>query len=208
MKCKKCNTEMNCSENKKGRIIDWKLTSAWSAVFAADKNWESQLQVYGYLVQSLGHPVTDLSVYMILRDWNKRDAQKNPDYPQIPFKEISYKLWDKMTAEAFISERVSLHLSAEKSCLGSTPIEIPPIFWCTPTERWEKPTKYAVKRKKQDRAVKLFDDESGAVAFAMGSTDLYVETRPGENTRCTSYCSVNSWCPFWNEVKGGMNGQP
>lgn len=194
---------------KDSKIIDWKLTSAWSAVFAADKNWENQLQVYGYLVQSLGHPVTNLSVYMILRDWNKRESQKNPDYPEIPFKEISYKLWSKEAVATFIQERVSLHLLAEKVCLSESSIEIPPIFWCTPTERWEKPTKYAVKKKGVDRAVRVVDTEAAAFAImeseiARTSKDHCIEVRPGENTRCLSYCSVSAWCPFWNEVKGSV----
>jgi hypothetical protein len=190
-----------------GRIIDWKLTSAWSAVFAADKNWELQLQTYGYLVQSLGHPVTDLSAYMILRDWNKREAQKNPDYPQIPFKEISYKLWEKSTVEAFISERVSLHLKAEKVCLQSTSIEIPPEFWCTPTERWEKPTKYAVRKPMQEKAVRVLDTEEAAKEIAKHETARTgkihtIETRPGEQTKCQSYCSLVPWCPCIKELNG------
>jgi len=191
---------------KDSKIIDWKLTSAWSAVFAADKNWELQLQTYGYLVQSLGHPVTELSVYMILRDWNKREAMKSPDsYPQIPFKEISYIPWGKSTCEAFISERVSLHLSAEKIVSGASPEEIPAEFWCTPTERWKKPTKYAAKNVGKDRAVRVFDREEECSKF-IHDTKMFLEVRPGENTRCENYCSVSPWCSCFAKLKGGNDG--
>jgi len=193
-----------------GVVIDFKFTSVWSAIFASEKSdYEQQLQVYGYLVQESGQTVTGLANWLILRDWNKMERKRSSgDYPEIPFKEISYKPWDKMTCERFISERVSLHLNAEKHAQEWPRDEIPVQFWCSPTERWEKPTKYAVKKKGQERAIKLFNILDDATNHAATNKDWYVEIRPGENVRCAQYCSVNSWCPFWNEVKGGANGQP
>ncbi len=192
-----------------GKIIDWKLVSAWSAVFATDKNWELQLQTYGYLVGQLGHTVTDLSVYMILRDWNKREAQKSPDsYPQIPFKEISYIPWSKEAVEAFIQERVSLHLKAEKyahkSELGVFE-PIPEEIWCSPSERWEKPTRFAAKNIGKDRAVRVFDTEEECSKFING-TKMFLEIRPGEVVKCQSYCSFSEWCPCFMKIKGGLDG--
>jgi len=208
------NTEMKISQQafgativgivdyfKNGHIIDWKTTSVWSAVFSDGKDWEKQLQCYSYLLRSLGHPVDKLSVYMILRDWNKRESQKSPDtYPMIPFKAISYTPWDKMTVEAFVSERVSLHLLAEKVALASTSIEIPAEFWCTPAERWEKPTKYAAKSVGKDRAVRVFDTEEECSKFIF-DTKMFLEVRPGEQTKCLSYCAVAQWCACFAKLK-------
>jgi hypothetical protein len=68
-----------------GHAIDWKVTSVWSIIFADGKTWEQQLQIYAFMLYLVGKPIEKLSVYMILRDWNKREMQKNPDYPRIPF---------------------------------------------------------------------------------------------------------------------------
>lgn len=187
-----------------GEVIDFKFTSVWSYIFASDKSaWEQQLQIYGYLVQSLGQPVTGLANWLILRDWNKREAAKSENYPKIPFAKIEYKLWDKMTVEAFIQERVSLHLNAEKSRPDQASNEIPTHLWCTPTERWKKEDKWAVMKKGQVRAVRLYDSEEAAEAhFDLGIPPaFYIEHRPGEDTRCENYCSLNVWCPYYT---GGL----
>ena len=188
---------------KDGHVIDWKTTSVWSAIYSDGKDWEKQLQCYAYLLGLQGHLVKELSVYMILRDWQKREAQKGGNYPSIPFKQISYDLWSKTTVEAFIQERVSLHLNAEKSRPDQASNEIPTHLWCTPTERWKKEDKWAVMKKGQVRAVRLYDSEEAAEAhFDLGIPPaFYIEHRPGEDTRCASYCSVNIWCPYYT---GGL----
>ncbi len=182
-----------------GVVIDFKFTSVWAAVFASEKSeWANQLQIYGHLVQLSGRPVTSLENWLILRDWNVRERQRSSgDYPEIPFKQIVYKPWSKEAVAAFIQERMSLHLEAEKYALQSDLGEIPANLFCTSTERWEKPTKYAVKKKGQERAVKLFDILDDATNHAAMNKDWYVEIRPGENVRCLSYCSVNKWCPYY-----------
>ncbi len=191
-----------------GTVIDFKFVSVWAAVFASEKSeWNQQLQLYGYLVQLRGRPVTSLENWLILRDWNVRERQRSSgDYPEIPFKQVAYKPWSYEAATAFIQERVSLHLEAEKYAYNQTSIEIPANLFCTSTERWEKPTKYAVKKKGRESAVRVCDTKEVAYVIMEQESvrtgkDHFIETRPGENTRCTSYCSLNSFCPFWNEVK-------
>jgi len=186
-----------------GEVIDFKFTSVWSYIFASDKSaWEQQLQIYGYLVQLIGKPVTGLANWLILRDWNKREAARSDDYPKIPFAKVEYKLWDRTAVEAFISERVSLHLEAEKIDPGVGLAHLT----CSPVERWERPTKYAVKKSGVDKAVRVYDTNEEATERAdyeekRTAKTHYIEIRPGENIRCAQYCSVNNFCPFWNEVK-------
>jgi len=188
---------------KDGHVIDWKTTSVWSAIFSDGKDWEKQLQCYAYLLGLQGHEVKELSVYMILRDWQKRDAAKSEDYPKIPFKQISYDLWPKPTVEAFISQRVSFHLSAEQNALRANMSEIPPNMWCTPSERWKKEDKWAVMKKGQVRAVRLYDTKEAAEAhFDLGIPPaFYIEHRKGEDTKCLSYCSVSTWCPYLKSLE-------
>ncbi len=185
------------------KVIDFKFTSVWSFVFAGDKSeWEKQLQIYAYLVQLSGKPVASLENWLILRDWNKREAAKSGTYPKIPFAKIEYKLWDRTAVEAFISERVALHLEAEKIEPGAGLDHLT----CSPSERWDRTTKYAVKKNGVDKAVRVYDTDEEATERAdyeekRTAKIHYVETRPGESVRCLSYCSVNVWCPYFKGLE-------
>jgi hypothetical protein len=180
---------------KDSQIIDWKCTSVWSVVFADNKLWEQQLQVYAYLVQLSGKPVDKLSVYMILRDWNKREAQRNPEMPKIPFHQISYPIWPKYRIEAYLTERVCFHLAAEKYSLDCPSSDLPPQFWCTPEERWHKPDKWAAKNIGKDRAVRVFDTKEECEKFVL-DTKMFLEYRPGQDSKCLDYCNTALWCPY------------
>lgn len=190
--------------HKDGHTIDWKITSVWSVVFSDGKTWEQQLQIYAWMLIADGKAVDKLSVYMILRDWNKRDAQKNPDYPRIPFHQISFSLWPKERIEAYIAERLSLHLRGDKIDPALSDAEIPTDLWCSPEERWAKKNTWALKKNTNQRAVRVFDTEEAAGKALQAATetakkgDTYaIEFRKGGDTRCESYCSVAQWCPYY-----------
>lgn len=185
----------------KGCITDWKLTSKWAAIYADNKSWEQQLQCYAFLAGAHGYPVDKIQVYMILRDWNKREAQKNPDQPQIPFQAIEYPLWDKARISDYLKERVSIHLEAEKCLVGGKELEIPASLWCTPEERWAKPDTYAVMKDGNQRAVRVVESQEAAEKIMEAEIERTkkkhsVVFRPGEDTRCASYCGVSAWCPY------------
>uniref|UniRef100_A0A6M3JIV4 PD-(D/E)XK nuclease superfamily protein n=1 Tax=viral metagenome TaxID=1070528 RepID=A0A6M3JIV4_9ZZZZ len=188
-----------------GVVIDFKFTSVWAAIFASEKSeWDQQLQIYGYLVQLSGKPVSSLENWLILRDWNVRERQRSSgDYPEIPFKQIVYKPWPREAVEAFIQERVSLHLNAEKSRPDQASNEIPTHLWCNREERWERPTKWAVKKKNQERAVRVYDTKEQAEAHfdVWPEMGFHIEERRGESVRCASYCSLVNWCPCYASLK-------
>jgi len=184
---------------KDGHIIDWKVSSAWSIVFAGTKDWELQLQTYAYLLRDQN--IKKLSVYLILRDWNQRDALSNPDYPPIPFQEISYEPWGFDRQEAYVKERVSLHHRAEIAPPGPISSE----FWCTPEERWEKPDKWAVKKPGAQRALRVCSSKEEAEKVLEAVAGGVIEHRKGEQTRCQRYCAVNKWCPFYLSIHGEPN---
>jgi hypothetical protein len=60
---------------------------------------------------------------------------------------------------------------------------------------WERPSKFAVMKKGQKKAVKLCDTEWNAEEYIGDNKGLYIELRPGERTRCKSYCIVQNHCP-------------
>ena len=85
-------------------IRDYKTTSTW-AVMNEKIEWEQQLNIYAWLVERNKRVVVDsLGIVAIIRDWSRRDAAKNEDYPQAPVKELPIKLWPYKEREEFIEE--------------------------------------------------------------------------------------------------------
>jgi hypothetical protein len=99
-------------------------------------------------------------------------------------------LWSNEVAENFLFERVRLHLKAEAG------EDLP----CTPEERWERPTRFAVMKQGQKRAVRVFDT-CGEAEGHVTKGGLYVEERPGSSVRCESYCRVSSFCPQYARMR-------
>jgi hypothetical protein len=168
-------------------VIDYKTTSVWSVIFGKSE-WETQLNCYASLVRrAKGQKVKALKVIAILRDWNRRDAEKQ-DYPKAPIVEIDIPMWPDEVQDAYLEERVGLHQSAEFQRL--TGAELPE---CSESERWEKAPIWAVKKSGNKRAIKLYDNEGDAKAALM--TGQEIEFRRGEPGRCTNnWCRVNAWC--------------
>lgn len=184
-----------------GIIEDYKITSAWSLVFAGEEGkteWEQQLNCYAYLLRKKGYQVNGLRIIAILRDWTQYQANQDEGYPQSPVMVIQMRDWGEAEEERYIKERTALHSLANAQGIA----EISP---CTSKERWETPTKYAVKRKDQKKAVKLFDDKAQAEAFLTYSKDsaLFIEERAGVSKRCLNYCPVAKFCPLGSQLMAG-----
>ena len=175
------------------RIRDYKTTSAW-AVMNEKVEWEQQLNIYAWLVESVRKvKVIDLGIVAIIRDWSRRDALTRDSYPEAPIKELPIKLWTMDERMAFISDRIELHSACDFAL--ETGDDLPP---CTPSEMWEKPAVYAVRKKGGIRAKSLHSTQEEAdEALAALGKDYELDLRPGERTRCANFCSVNQWCDQW-----------
>lgn len=180
-------------------IDDWKITSVWSVKFADHDEWEQQLNVYRAMLYMLtGMTMEKLRVHAIMRDWSRRDAQKDESYPQIQFRTIDIPVWPMDTAIAYIKERIELHTKAQQT-------EVLPD--CTPEEMWCKPGKWAVMKKGNQTAYRVKDtkDEAEEVIKAAKKSakddkkeawadSLEIVERPGECSKCKSFCPVKNFC--------------
>ena len=181
-------------------IRDYKTTSAW-AVMNEKIEWEQQLNIYAWLVETCKLKIVDsVGIVAIIRDWSRREAAKNPDYPQSPVKEIPINLWPYQQREDFISERISKHSECEFHM--ETDEELPP---CTPEEMWEKPTTYALKTKGGVRAIKVYETMEDAER-ACDEKVHEIEVRLGTRTRCESFCPVNNYCQQWRDYQESRDG--
>jgi hypothetical protein len=126
-----------------------------------------------------------------LLEWSPaKAAKKFGEYPDRPFFNFEVPLWTLGETQSWIEKRVRAHQAAELLPDNMLPE-------CTAEERWEQPSKYAVKKEGKKNAVRggLHDTEgaAGDMVKALGAGH-YVEHRPGESTRCAYYCRVKDFC--------------
>jgi hypothetical protein len=171
-------------------INDYKTTGAW-AVMNEKIDWEYQLNIYAWLVEKVKQmPVRNVEIVAIIRDWSRRDAENRQGYPDAPIKVIPVNLWPFEDREQFILEQIKAHSNAEMSMEMEE--DLPP---CTPAEMWEKPTSYAVMKEGNKRATSVHateEDAHEALKTVKGKAEVVI--RPGERTRCETFCSVNKFC--------------
>lgn len=178
---------------KNGILTDYKFTTAYAfkSGRVTKKDWIQQLNVLSDLLRKNGIQVYGLQIIGLIRDFSKPLARRNPEYPQKPIVVSPIEMWPTIEAEKFIIDRIALHEEAK--------INLPE---CSEEEMWAKDTKYALMKKDQKKAVKLFEDRLACEDAAKSIPGHYMETRPGERTRCEMYCSVSKFCTqYQNTLK-------
>jgi hypothetical protein len=180
-----------------GIITDYKVTSTYTLGNAGRmKEWEEQQNIYAYLMRKNGSEVNTIQVCVFFRDWSKgKSLSGGKDYPKTPLMVIELPLWGERDQADFLSCRVFNHIMAENSPEALLP-------YCTPEDMWEEPTKYAVMKKGNKRATKLFLGKEEAEKDAERRGDKFiVEVRLGGRPRCEDYCNVKRFCQQYKEWK-------
>ena len=181
-------------------ISDFKVTSVWSVIY--DKtSWHDQLNVYAYLVRKAkGQAVKKLQIVTLLRDWSRRKAEQDSNYPSAPIVVIDIPVWSDEKQDTYVDAQMQKHVDAEFDAATEQP-----LIACTAEEMWEKATVYAVMRKGRKSAIKLFPTEVAAQDRLVGLDKThYIETRAGEQTRCAGdWCGVSQWCDQYQAVVWG-----
>jgi len=167
-------------------IEDYKVTSAWSLCYNPEgkEEWLRQLNVYAWLFRKAGHEVKKLRIVAILRDWDKRKALPDSNYPMTPIVVVNVHLWPEAMQLAYIKDRIAIHQTDHI---------------CTEKERWTTETTWAVKKTGVQKAKKVCQSEEEAIKWMGDQKGLYIEERKGSDRRCEDYCSVNKWCPEYNK---------
>jgi hypothetical protein len=179
-----------------GILEDYKTTSAWSFVFG-HKEWEEQLNLYAHLLRLHGYKVYGLLINAFLRDWTLNQSRQRGrwDYPDKRFYVCRMKLWDLADTEKFIDTKI-------------TDIITNPERECTPEEKWEHPTTYAVMKDGRKNAVRVLKTNEAALDWIEHNTKgaernkITIDVRQGECVRCNGYCDVSKFCPYF---KGDNN---
>ena len=174
----------------KVQITDYKVTGAYSVIFGKQE-WELQQNCYAHLVRlTKGLEVSAIRICAIIRDWNRRKAVMEPEYPKTPVVVIDLPLWSAERAQDYMLERVALHQNADMmfDLKGAEPL-------CSDEERWLRGEKWAVMKGSAKRAAKLCATEQEAIEYVGTDNALRIEHRPGEYVRCDGdYCGVAEFC--------------
>ncbi len=199
-------------------IQDWKHTTKFQISLhdGCNPQWVNQLNCYAWLLRENGYSPEKLTVVAILRDWSKLEAKRNRDYPQSQVMVIDVPMWGQMKAEEYVRARVAFHRQHRNALDQETSTIVAPDLYrhCTPEERWERPTKWAVMKEGRKSALRVLDNEPDAYVWAFenghGRTDdpnltlkpgISIVERPGEAVRCESYCNAAPWCPQYQQEK-------
>lgn len=181
-------------------LQDFKLSSIWEAVHGLRDERHYQTNMYALMMQ-LTENITpnNAEIIMIFRDWSKRKARREKDYPSIQATTIPVKLWSRAEQEQYLRDRVDLFQN-----YNGEP--------CSLEDRWESKTVYAVKKKGNKTAARggLHATMEQAISFgktlkdSKGNTVPYeVDVRTGEPIRCVDYCDVARFC---DQYKGAADG--
>lgn len=180
-----------------GTVTDYKTASIWKVKFADFADWKRQGKIYSWLLRKNGFKADKCRFIAMLKDHSKTEAMRNVDYPQKPVYIYEFDVTSEMMkeTESFIFGKIAEY----KKALTLTDDEIEP---CTASERWERPTVYAVKKEGRKTAVKLHDNEAMAIDHADGLGKGHsVEIRQGVSVKCEGYCSCNTFCNFYKDLQ-------
>lgn len=170
-----------------GTLSDYKFTSSYKAKKGADiSDYVAQLNMQRWILNENSIELTKLQIVALLRDWSKLEAARSPEYPQMQVVVLGIPMWDLSVTKEYILQRIRLHEEAK--------VVLP---LCSKEERWEKPTKFAVKKPGRISAIRLLDTEKEAHEYRAAlpsNSNLYIEERSGESTRCLYYCDVKKFC--------------
>ena len=179
-------------------LQDYKSTSASTIKHNPDgkSDWVAQLSIYCWLADKNGMNVTKSEVVCIVRDWVKSQAKygANSGYPQAAVQVVPIEPWSLEETEEYMRLRI-------RALTAKLPAE------CTPEERWQGATKYAVKAYVRGgglskRATKIFNSSYDAEEFMLEqSINGEVEVRPGTPNRCDDWCPVSGWCDQRNRER-------
>jgi hypothetical protein len=175
-----------------GVITDWKNGSVWKIIKQDFDDWRKQGLIYAWLLKKNGFDVKTCQFIDIIRDHRKSEAKHKSGYPKTPLYVYKFDVTPEglTKIETFLREKIAEY----KQHREMADDDIPP---CTAKERWDKPSKYAVKKEGRKTAVRVLNtqEEAEKLVGELGKNH-YVEKRPGEFTRCIDYCSCCEFCNF------------
>lgn len=190
-------------DSKEEKVIDYKTGSIWKVQFDDWKDYQQQLLIYAYMLEKIEFKCKTGEIVMLLKDHSKTKASTDSSYPQYPVVKRSWNYTEqdfKDCEEFLINKFKDIEIQEALSDEELTP--------CSEIERWHKDDTYAVMKVGRKTAIKLCSTKEDAESYMQdhdfNEKDYYIEFREGKDTRCTEYCNVTKWCPFYRSKYGNL----
>lgn len=181
---------------KQKKMIDYKTTSVFKIQKKDFDDYRQQLLIYSWMFKQIGFDIDKAEIVALLKDWSSTKAKVDKSYPQLQVQVIKFKFTKKdfEEIEKFI-------ISKFKDLKVNENIADEDLPLCTPEERWNTGDKYAVKKKTNKRADRVYDtlEEAQEHLSRVGEKEYEIEYRQGEDKRCLEYCSCCMFCPYYKE---------
>jgi hypothetical protein len=201
---RKVTGQYDCYRTRQKILYDFKTTSVWKKILEGFTDYERQLNYYTYLLSIDGYDVKKLRIIAWYMDYDK-NRKYSKGYPNEPVEELPMKLWTPKQQEDDLKLRLRVHIENEQR----PDHELTP---CDKEDRWEKPTKYAVwkkgnEKKRYGKATRVLDTRKAAENYIKKKKkpkEFFIEKREGERTRCEHWCSVAFKCYQYKKFKEGQ----
>ena len=181
------------------RMTDYKTTSVFKIQKKDYEDWRKQLLIYSWLFIKIGFEVDNAEIVALLKDWSSTKAKVDKSYPQLQVQKVPFKFNKKDFDEI---EQFIINKFKELKQYEEVKDEDLPM--CSMEERWNDGNKYAVKKKNNKRADRVYDTREEAVNHINNIKEelrknFVIEERLGEDKRCLEYCSCCKFCPYYKE---------
>lgn len=195
---------------EKKMITDYKTCSAWKVIYNDFEDYRKQLLMYAWAFKKMGFEVEKGQIVAVMKDHNKTKAKIDSSYPDYPVKVIEFVFneEDFIEIEKFIKDKFK-----EIAKYENVPDDELPI--CLPENRFNEGNKYAVKKKTNKRALKVYDNLEEAekhlkqLEYKLMNkntgeieeirNDYEIEVREGQDKKCMDYCSCCNFCSYYKD---------
>lgn len=176
-------------------LHDFKSCSSWKVVYQDFDDWYKQGMIYAWLMKKNGVEVKRCEFIALMKDHSKSKAKTDSNYPQLPTYIYKFDVTEKALAEIekFICDKVA---ELEKAELVADE-ELTP---CSKEERWATEDKWAIMKEGRKTALKVCTSEEEAKSLMKDLGGTSIEYRAGESKKCSDYCTVCQFCPFYKKM--------
>ena len=178
-------------------VTDYKTCSCWKVIYNDWEDYRKQLLMYAWAFKKMGFEANKGQIVAVIKDHSKTKAKVDSSYPQYPV----YKKIFEFTEEDFekIEEFIKTKFEEISKYENVTDDELPV---CSQEARWNDGDKYAVKKKGNKRALRVYDTLEEAETHVKQDSNLELEIRKGEDKKCLEYCSCHEFCNYYKENYG------
>lgn len=185
-----------------GVLYDWKVTTVDAVTkFGRKQEWEERANLYILLLHENGIAIKKVIYIPVFRDWERRRAALEPEYPKSMFGQVELPIWPIEKTRQFLLDRLRLHVEAERT-----------LPLCTAEERWAAGG-WRVEDKITGRAKpggSRFETREQMIAWLVDAKPINFRiVEASKPRRCAEgWCPVAQFCEQWKKDPSNPANHP